>query len=276
MPAELPSDLLRTFDRVEARSWSTYYAAATPAVCDGLGAGCEWISGALATALAGIDILAYNRVIGLGLDAPVIPDTIDTLVDFYRTRGAARCFVQIHPHAVPDTAGEMLTAHGFRHHNNWVKLCRRIDSPPRGDTPLRVDEIGPEHAATFAGIITKSFEHPTDLEPLLAGAVGQPGYRAYLAFDGDEAIAAASLYVNGDVAQLAFAGTLPDRRGRGAQGALIARRLTDAHDAGCEWMIAETAEDRPEHRVQSLRNLMQLGFRPAYLRPNYLLDLNAT
>lgn len=274
MPAELPSDLLRTFDRVEARSWSTYYAAATPAVCQHLRTGCEWISGALVTALANIDILAYNRVIGLGLDAPVIPDTIDTLLDFYRRRGSPRCFVQIHPHAVPDTAGAMLEAHGFRHHNNWVKLCRRIDMPPRGDTPLRVEEIGPDHAATFAAVITRSFEHPAALEPLLAGAIGQPGYRAYLAFDGDEAIAAASLYVDGAVAHLAFAGTLPDRRGRGAQGALIARRLADAHDAGCEWMIAETAEDRPDHRVQSFRNMRQLGFRTAYARPNYILELN--
>jgi GNAT superfamily N-acetyltransferase len=271
--ASLSADLLRQFDLVEARSWSTYYGAASAGVARDLGVAHEWIDGAVATALSEIDVLAYNRVIGLGLERPVSPSTVDQVIAFYRDHRVSRCFVQTHPDADPSVS-PLLASRGFQHHNNWVKLYRSITSPPRGDTPLRVDEIGPEHAAAFASIIRRSFEHPDMLEPFLAGAVGQPGYRAYLAFDGDDAIAAASLFTDGEVAQLAFAGTLPDRRGRGAQGALIARRLADAHDAGCAWMISETAEDRVDHRVQSFRNLIQLGFNVAYSRPNYILDLN--
>jgi GNAT superfamily N-acetyltransferase len=228
------------------------------------------------TALAGIDILAYNRVIGIWPEQPVTAETVDRIIAFYRDHHVPRCFVQVHPDTDAGTIAAALEARGFRHHNNWVKLCRSLGSTPRGDTALRVDEIGPDHAGTFASIITQSFAHPERLQPFLAGAVGQPGYRAYLAFDGDEAIAAASLFVDGPTAELAFAGTLPDRRGRGAQGALIARRLADAHDSGCEWIISETAEDLPEHRVASYRNLTSLGFHLVYRRPNYILELDAT
>jgi GNAT superfamily N-acetyltransferase len=273
--ASLSADLLRQFDLVEASSWGTYYDAASADVVRDLGVAHEWIDGAVATALAEIDVLAYNRVIGLGLECPVSPSTVDRIIAFYRDHRVSRCFVQLHPDTEPDV-GPLLEARGFRHHNNWVKLCRSLASAPRGDTPLRIEEIGPEHASTFASIITRSFEHPDGLQPFLAGAVGRPGYRAYLGFDGSDAIAAASLFIDGAVAELTFAGTLPDRRGRGAQGALIARRLAEAHDAGCEWIIAETGEDRPEHRVQSFRNLTSLGFHLVYRRPNYILELAAT
>ena len=50
-----PDDLLRQFDLVEARAWSSYYTAASPEVGADLGVGLEWVDGAVVTALADID-----------------------------------------------------------------------------------------------------------------------------------------------------------------------------------------------------------------------------
>ena len=73
-----------------------------------------------------------------------------------------------------------------------------------------------------------------------------------------------------------FAATLPDYRGLGAQSALIARRFQDAAEAGCKWMVVETAEDKPERPVASYRNLKRLGFELAYLCPNYIYYFKRT
>jgi GNAT superfamily N-acetyltransferase len=104
--------------------------------------------------------------------------------------------------------------------------------------------------------------------PWVAGLVGQPGWRHYLAFDGKRAVATAAMYVDGNVAWIDFASTLPECRGRGAQSALIARRVADCAESGVATMVVETAETSP-----SRRNLERLGFAAAYVRPNYLLEL---
>ena len=76
----------------------------------------------------------------------------------------------------------------------------------------------------------------------------------------------------GTMAWFSFAGTREGHRGRGAQSALIARRLRDARLAGCTRVSVETAEDKPEKPAPSFRNLRRLGFRFAYLRPNFLYE----
>ncbi len=65
--------------------------------------------------------------------------------------------------------------------------------------------------------------------------------------------------------------TLESHRGRGAQSALIARRLREAAALGVDLVTVETAAETDERPVvQSYRNLRRLGFEEAYRRPNYL------
>lgn len=52
-------------------------------------------------------------------------------------------------------------------------------------------------------------------------------------------MAAAVLFVHGRDAYLADAATDPAYRGRGCQLALIARRITDAHAAGCRQVFGQ-------------------------------------
>ena len=66
------------------------------------------------------------------------------------------------------------------------------------------------------------------------------------------------------------AATLPSHRRRGAQGALVARRIRDGLALGYRLFAAEAAEDGPEAPDPSYHNVLRAGFRLAYLRRSYL------
>ncbi len=51
---------------------------------------------------------------------------------------------------------------------------------------------------------------------------------------------------------------------------MLARRIRDAAEAGCEMLVVETAEDRPDKPAPSYRNQLRFGFQVAYVRPNYI------
>ena len=101
--------------------------------------------------------------------------------------------------------------------------------------------------------------------------VGRPGWRHYLAYDGDLSVACGALYVHDGVGWLGFGGTLPSWQRRGAQSAIIARRIQDAADLGCTLLTVETKEDSPKWPNHSFRNMLRAGFKIAYLRPKYRL-----
>ena len=91
-----------------------------------------------------------------------------------------------------------------------------------------------------------------------------------MAYDGDFPVATAGMFIDGEYAWLDFASTLPGFRGKGAQTALISRRLQDGYDAGCRYFTVETAEQKPGRDSPSFRNIGRAGFALAYLRPNYI------
>jgi len=228
-------------------------------------------------AIPEVDILAYNRVIGLGIEENATNQQIRDILRFYSTSGVTRFFVQVSPYAQPSELGEMLRQHGFKYYNNWVKFYRRSDLPvPDHQTDLEIVEINVEYADLYGEIVIQPFgweAHSEILAHLFASVVGQPGYRHYFALDGDTPVAAAALYTNGENASLAMAGTLEGYRERGAQSALLARRINDAREMGCRYLFSETAEDIPQKGSPSYRNLRRFGFELAYLRPNYICDL---
>jgi len=113
---------------------------------------------------------------------------------------------------------------------------------------------------------------PLPLAEGLAMSIGQPGWQHYLAWDGEQAVAGAALFMRSGVGWLGAGGTLPSHRRRGAHGALMARRIQDSAAAGCEWVITETGEDTPEQPNPSFHNMRRTGFQVAYLRPNYMLQ----
>jgi ribosomal protein S18 acetylase RimI-like enzyme len=272
----IPDNFYTDLERQEMEYWSDYYRAAGPEVTKNCDLQIRKIGSGIATAAGKIDILAFNRVIGLGLTEPVMEEQLKDIIRFYRPTGIPRIFVQLSPKVVTNDLSGLLDKHGLQHYNNWTKLYREVNPIPQAESSLRIEQIGEDRADLFARIIISSFEWPLMVKPMVALPVGRKGWKHYLAYQGSEPVACAACFIKGKYASLAFAATLPDYRGLGAQSSLIARRFQDAAEAGCEWMVVETAEDKPERPVTSYRNLKQLGFELAYLRPNYIYYFERT
>ena len=111
--------------------------------------------------------------------------------------------------------------------------------------------------------------------------VASSGWRHYLAWIDDQPVAAAALFVGTvgsgssavKVGHLVDGVTLKAWRRRGAQAAIIRRRLADGRRAGCELFTSETAPPLPRMPLVSFRNLQRQGFELAYLRYPWNLEL---
>jgi GNAT superfamily N-acetyltransferase len=136
------------------------------------------------------------------------------------------------------------------------------------DYRIAVAETG--DAKAFAEVATIGFGMPPQWRPWLAASVGRAGWRHYLAWKDSKPVACAALFVRGDAGWLGVATTVPAARGRGAQGALLARRIEDGLALGCRWFVTETGEETPERPNPSFRNMIRAGFKVAYHRQNYM------
>ena len=232
------------------------------------------IGGAFAAAVPGIDILALNRVIGLGLNGRIESKSIDDIINFYKLAGSKRFFVQLSPFFKEADTELMLLMKGFQLRNRWAKLFRSTSgSIPSVASGLKVVPVDLSQAREYAEIIYNCFDWQDErLIDWLAQTVGMPGYRHYFATYHGITVAAAALHISGNTASMAFAGTLKEFRGLGAQGALLKARIEDARRAGCDYIISETGQDTPEKPVVSYRNMKRFGFEEAYLRKNWIFE----
>jgi ribosomal protein S18 acetylase RimI-like enzyme len=87
------------------------------------------------------------------------------------------------------------------------------------------------------------------------------GYRAYVARIGGAIAGAATVRIDGTIAQFAGAATLPAFRRRGVQTALYRTRLGDAARAGCTVAVVVT---QPASKSQ--QNAQREGFSLLYSR----------
>src|SRR5438552_698687 len=104
-----------------------------------------------------------------------------------------------------------------------------------------------------------------------SGSSGRPGWRTYVAYEGTVPAASGALYCRDGVAWLGVGATIPAWRRRGAQGALISRRIADAIATGCRDIVADAGQPVPGEPSPAYANMLRNGFRVAYSRPNYVL-----
>jgi hypothetical protein len=226
-----------------------------------------------------VNATLFNAVVGLGLVEPATEQMIDDIIDFYKPYGM-KFMVQISPLAQPAELAGWLEARGFKYRDDWVKMYRRPEPPVLGLSPiqavsteLQVRAVSAGEAEVFADTVMKGFEFPENLSALaalVAAGIGRPGWRHYLAYDGQTPVATAGLYVKDGLGWCGYGSTLPAYRRRGAQGAMFARRIADGIELGCKWLVTETDTETPDRPSPSYRNMARSGFQPAYDRPNYV------
>lgn len=256
----------------EAEAYADLWLAAPADFAATYGLHLERLGSAIAIMMKAMDIILFNRVIGLGLREPATETMLDDIVAWYRSAGIQNFAVQLSHAAQPSILPEWLLKHGFNHRDNWAKVYRDVAPPPQVSTDLRLERIGPEQAAAFATVACTAFGMPDFLAPWLAAPVGRPRWQHYLAFDGSVPVATGAMFGQSEVGWLGLGSTLLPYRRRGAQGALMAQRIRDGAAQGCRWLVTETGEDRPERPNPSYHNMLRTGFTLAYQRPNYFFQ----
>ncbi len=217
-----------------------------------------------------IPMILFNRLVGCGAAGPIGRQAVDLPLARLRAAGGRDYAVQLGPGAQAGDIRDWLGEAGLAARDRWAKVYRDAAPASAVRTDLSIAVAGPEQAATVAEVTTTGFGMPDALRPWIASVVGRPGWRHYLAWSGSEPVAAAALFVHGDTGWLGVATTLPAARRRGAQSALMARRIDDGRALGCRWFAAETSEETPARPNPSFHNMLRAGFTLAYQRDNFM------
>lgn len=267
-------ETIQSLERIELEAWHEMYAAATPEVVSALGMSWSLFDGALAIRMAARESLLHNRVIGLGVFEPATAQTLDRVRDFFAGIGGHA--VNLPPVTDPPLLHEQLRARAyasFFHHVKWVRGTQPATSAPTG---LRIERVRAKQAALYGELAARiTIEGLGAHAAWVASHVGLPRWRHYLAWDGATPVAGAALHASGAGAWLGAASTLESHRGRGAQSALLAARITDAIAAGAQALVVETGPNWPELDTVSYRNVERAGFRVAYERPSWIFPVPA-
>lgn len=260
-------------ETVERAALASLHEAATPDVRERLGMRLERIGDAIASIVPGIDSIIVNRVIGLGVERPASREDVERIADRYREAGVRRHLVHLDASARPDELEGWIQAAGYGSYRAWVPFERRGQEPPsQSPSDLVVRPTTPEDAPEFGAIVADGFDLGEDGAPLIAGLTAHPAWRTYLTTDGDEIAGAAGLFVHDRAAWLDWAATRPEFRRRGSQTALLARRVADAVEAGCDVLFTETGEAVPGDPQHSYHNIEAAGFEAGRPRANWMLE----
>jgi GNAT superfamily N-acetyltransferase len=202
-----------------------------------------------------------NRVYLCGRDAGMDAESIRHLVDLFAGQGIKRFFVWLSPGPDMELVRGWLAGAGLSRirRTGYPMLCRIGHAPFPFNTDLEIREVGVDEIAAAREPLGET------LWPDFVRTAGQPGCFHYMAFDGKRPVEIAAPCVFEDLGYLMAAATVESHRQRGAQQALIAKRLDRAERIGCAIAVSETLY-MLEH---SWRNLQRAGFREAYEKEVY-------
>jgi GNAT superfamily N-acetyltransferase len=214
-----------------------------------------------------------NRIVGLGVYEPATETALDEALAAIGED--VTCYVAVAPDAGPEELTTWLSDRGLEPGWGWMSFRRGLDEIPEPATSLRLVRVGPAEAGAFGRVTATAYGLPEAAEPWAAGAY-VAGWDCWLALDGDEPVAAAGVFIADGVCYLGFAATLPEHRGKGGQGALLAQRIRHARELGCDILITETGERRDDLPSSSYRNILRAGFTEVGVTANWLRPARVT
>ncbi|MGH9884023.1 MAG: GNAT family N-acetyltransferase, partial [bacterium] len=211
-----------------------------------------------------------NKVIGVGLDAPIDPAALSGLEAELRARGDV---VRVELATVAMAAsGTLLTERGYRllgFEDVWLR-------PPTAPDLVDSSGVDVRRVATLDSWRTATIEavacpdgtgSPVDqlsrktIEVAINDVLEASGFDRYVASVDGMVVGAASMFVHEGVALLTGSATLPGFRRRGVQTALIAARLDAARSRSADLAAITTP---PASR--SGANAARRGFALCYTR----------
>jgi len=202
-----------------------------------------------------------NRVVGLGVDGPVDEAQLD---DALTAMGDTSFYVAVSPTAAA-SLDALLEARGLEPGWGWMLFERGPSPAPSVETALQIVEVDAGTLDAWATVVATAYGLPDDSLPWFAAIPEATAWHAFLALDGDEPAAAAAVWIDEHAAYFGMAGTVPEHRGKGGQGALFAARIERALAAGCTTLVTETGELRDGSPSSSYRNIRRYGFEERFV-----------
>jgi GNAT superfamily N-acetyltransferase len=227
------------------------------------------IGGALVLTIPGVpESPMCNRIVGLGTERPATEADLDAALA--TLPAGVTFYVGVSPTAEPPALLDWLAARGLEPGWGWRMFRRAPEPPPVATTSLRLTRVETTADATaFGRVVATGYDLPESGVATMAETY-ERGWECWLARDGDEPVGAAALFVTDGAAYLGLAATLPEHRGKGAQSALLARRIERAAELGCDLVVTETGELRDDRPSNSYRNLQRAGFLEAGVVANWV------
>ncbi|MGW6276218.1 GNAT family N-acetyltransferase [Kribbella sp. NPDC055071] len=267
-----PEELSTLVEQTEAEFWHAYETAGSDAVKAKLGIASERVAGGIAISMLNDPTGGFwCKALGFPADTQLTSELVGDVLDFYRRQGTPSASVQPAPSILPDDWATIAAEHGLTPGGTIVKLTCAVDDliETPAKTDLRVGPVGPDEATEFATATLLGFGMPDALADMVAATVEHPAFRPFAAWDGDQIVAAGTLFVHGTVGSVNAGATVASHRNRGAQSAIIAARIAAARELGCTRLIAESGQPAPGTTNPSLDNLIRAGLKPLYSRQNW-------
>jgi len=258
-------------DEAEAVAFADLYAAAPQALRERLGLRVENIADATLLLAPGLPDSMFNRAMGLGLRSEADASRVEAIAAAYRGAKCTRWWLHWNPHSLPSGFAQQLATMGFTQpaRRSWAKVLRGTQAAPAVATDLGIAPAAREQVGDVMHAITTAFEMPPFMAGWLASLQTRPSWRLYAVTDGARAVGGGCLYLSGDLAWLGMGAVLPSHRRRGGQGALMARRIADAIEAGARHIVTETGEPIADEPNPSLANMKRCGFVTVASRLNF-------
>ena len=220
----------------------------------------------------------FSKLAGLGLAEAVDEAALAGLEREHDARSAP-LRVELATLADPGVA-TLLTRRGYLLLGFENVLGRELAVPERNAAApaaggVTVRRAAADEIAAWIDVVTDGFAHPDvfdgppsdetfareTLARVFRDFAVAPGCAQYLALRGGEVAGGGAIRVDGGLARLCGAATLPAHRRRGVQSALLAERLADAARAGCDLAVVTT---QPGSKSQE--NVQRAGFELLYAR----------
>jgi len=230
------------------------------------------LAGGIASVMAGPSPL--NKVAGLGFDGLPSPEDLEEMEAAFSARGAP-VQVELSSLADPEVA-RLLSRRGYVLMGFEDVLGRPLDDFVPRPLPegIRVEISNEASFGTWLEVVVTGFLHPDDqgvpshesfdrdvLAAVIRDMAGAGGFTQLLALRDGVAAGGGSLRIDGGIAQLTGAATLPDHRRFGVQTALLQRRLDLARRVGCDVAVVTTSPGS-----KSQENVRRRGFSLLYTR----------
>jgi hypothetical protein len=228
--------------------------------------GAAWITVAGAMAMFDGPQSPITQTFGLGLFDPVTTADLERIESFFDAHGAPSHH-EVSPIAGPATVG-LLTERRYQPFEFTSVMYRPIGERNLAAAPnpaLHIRTVGEADGEVWARTAAEGWSETAGAGDFML-TIGRilsvtAGAHLYLAELAGRPIAAAALYMHDGVALMGGASTIPSARGRGAQLALLERRLQDAFANGCDIAMMGALPGSI-----SQRNAERHGFRIAYTR----------